>query len=59
VFFNRQRLHSSLDYRTPVEYEATIHHHHTAAPADSWLGPRSTDLRPCVMSPHTASMFAS
>ena len=22
VFYNRQRLHSSLDYRTPIEYEA-------------------------------------
>jgi transposase InsO family protein len=30
VFFNRQRLHSSLGYLTPVEYEATIHHHKAA-----------------------------
>jgi transposase InsO family protein len=32
VFYNRQRLHSSLGYLTPHEYEATIHHH-KAAPA--------------------------
>jgi transposase InsO family protein len=25
-FYNRRRLHSSLDYLTPAEYEATIHH---------------------------------
>jgi transposase InsO family protein len=25
VFYNRQRLHSSLDYLSPAEYEATIH----------------------------------
>jgi transposase InsO family protein len=30
VFFNRNRLHSSLDYLTPVEYEARVHHHQTA-----------------------------
>ena len=30
VFFNRQRLHSSLGYLTPVEYEATIHQHKAA-----------------------------
>ena len=30
VFFNRKRLHSSLGYLTPVEYEATIHHHKAA-----------------------------
>jgi len=33
VFFNRNRLHSSLDYLTPVEYEATIHHHKAAQAA--------------------------
>jgi transposase InsO family protein len=33
VFFNRQRLHSSLHYLTPVEYEATIHHHTAASAA--------------------------
>jgi putative transposase len=26
VFFNRKRLHSSLGFLSPVEYEATIHH---------------------------------
>ena len=30
IFYNRKRLHSSLDYLTPVEYEANIHHHTTA-----------------------------
>ncbi|MGA8682649.1 MAG: IS3 family transposase [Acidimicrobiales bacterium] len=34
VFYNRQRLHSSLNYMTPVEYEqAMIHHQHKAAQA--------------------------
>lgn len=32
VFYNRRRLHSSLGYKTPAAYEATIHHH-TAAQA--------------------------
>ena len=27
VFYNRQRLHSSLDYLSPAEYESRIHHH--------------------------------
>ncbi len=31
VFYNRQRLHSSLNYLTPAEYEARQIHHHTAA----------------------------
>jgi putative transposase len=30
VFYNRQRLHSSLGYSTPAEYEAKIHHHKAA-----------------------------
>ncbi len=30
VFFNRQRLHSSLGYLTPAEHEANIHHHQAA-----------------------------
>jgi transposase InsO family protein len=29
-FFNRVRLHSSLGYLTPAEYEAKIHHHKAA-----------------------------
>ena len=33
VFYNRQRLHSSLSYLTPVEYEQTMIHHHKAAQA--------------------------
>jgi transposase InsO family protein len=30
IFYNQKRLHSSLDYLTPVEYEANIHHHKAA-----------------------------
>jgi putative transposase len=30
IFYNRIRLHSSLDYLTPVEYEANIHRHKAA-----------------------------
>ena len=30
IFYNRRRLHSSLNYLTPVQYEATIHHHKAA-----------------------------
>ena len=33
VFYNRQRLHSSLNYLTPAEYEAHQIHHNTAAQA--------------------------
>ncbi len=33
VFFNRQRLHSSLNYLTPVEYEARNIHHKAAQAA--------------------------
>jgi transposase InsO family protein len=33
VFYNRQRLHSSLKYMTPAEYEQTMIHHHKAAQA--------------------------
>lgn len=30
VFYNRQRLHSSLGYRPPAEYEELCDHHHRA-----------------------------
>jgi transposase InsO family protein len=33
VFYNRLRLHSTLDYLTPVEYEANMHNHNVAHPA--------------------------
>ncbi len=33
VFFNRRRLHSSLGYLAPAEYEAQRIHHHKAAQA--------------------------
>ena len=33
VFFNRQRLHSSLGYLCPAEYEARRIHQHQAAQA--------------------------
>jgi len=33
VFFNRRRMHSSLGYLSPAEYEARRIHHHRAAPA--------------------------
>jgi transposase InsO family protein len=33
VFYNRVRLHSSLDYLTPIEYEAEFHHHKAAQAA--------------------------
>ena len=33
VFFNRRRLHSSLNYLTPAEYEARIHHRKAAQAA--------------------------
>ena len=33
VFFNRKRLHSSLGFLSPVEYEATIRHHKAASAA--------------------------
>ena len=33
VFFNRRRLHSSLNYLTPAEYEVRIHHHKAAQAA--------------------------
>ena len=33
VFFNRHRLHSSLGYLCPPEYEAQRIHHHKAAQA--------------------------
>ena len=32
-FFNRRRLHSSLGYVTPIEYEASLVHQHTTADA--------------------------
>jgi transposase InsO family protein len=33
IFFNRRRLHSSLGYLSPAEYEARRIHHHRAAQA--------------------------
>jgi transposase InsO family protein len=33
VFFNRKRLHSSLDYMTPTEYETKIHCNNAAQAA--------------------------
>jgi len=30
VFFNRRRLHSTLNYMTPAEYEAKIQNHNAA-----------------------------
>jgi transposase InsO family protein len=33
VFYNRQRLHSSLDYLSPAAYEARMHHHKAAQAA--------------------------
>jgi putative transposase len=33
IFYNRQRLHSSLGFLTPAEYEAAMVHHHEAAHA--------------------------
>jgi transposase InsO family protein len=33
IFYNRQRLHSSLEYLSPAEYEAKIHHHKAAQAA--------------------------
>ena len=33
VFYNRRRLHSSLGYLCPAEYEARRIHHHQAAQA--------------------------
>ena len=33
VFYNRQRLHSSLDYLSPAEYESKVHHHKAAQAA--------------------------
>ena len=32
-WYNTRRLHSSLDYRSPAEYEATIHQQSTASAA--------------------------
>jgi transposase InsO family protein len=33
IFYNRQRLHSSLGFLTPAEYEAAMVHHHEAVHA--------------------------
>jgi transposase InsO family protein len=33
VFYNRQRLHSSLDYLSPAEYESKVRHHKAAQAA--------------------------
>jgi transposase InsO family protein len=33
VFYNRKRLHSTLNYLSPADYETTKIHQHKAAPA--------------------------
>jgi len=33
IFYNRHRLHSSLEYLSPAEYESKIHHHKAAQAA--------------------------
>jgi len=33
VFYNRRRLHSSLNYLSPAEYERQIHHRKAAQAA--------------------------